>query len=162
MNQVGAAAGIGGIEVADPQAEIIGHRHHPARGVARAEIAVDIGLGEARIGKRAVSDLGVKLGSGFVGSVPGRMFVDTGDIGLALDAQLILRWRFFLPLISSGNFLACRDRLGKRRIFRGVRQYRIAQRSIACCPFSAVIARLAASAKAPARLHFACPVEASA
>jgi hypothetical protein len=31
--------------------------------------------------------------------VPGRMFVNPGNVGLALDGQLFLRWRFF---VSSG------------------------------------------------------------
>ena len=59
MDQIGAAAGLGGIEMADLEAEIIGHGHHPARRVAGAEVAVDIGLGEARVLQRAFGDFGV-------------------------------------------------------------------------------------------------------
>src|ERR1039458_6015475 len=98
MDQIGAAAGIGGIEMTDLEAEIIGHRHHPARGVAGAEIAVDIGLAQASVFERAFGDFGVKLGGGFIRGVPGWMLKDPGDIGLALDAQIVLRWRFlFIP-----------------------------------------------------------------
>ena len=64
MDQVGAAAGIGGVDVAEllhVEAEIIGHRHHAARRVAGAEIAVDVGLGEAGILDRALGDLGMQL-----------------------------------------------------------------------------------------------------
>jgi len=91
MDQIGTAAGIGGIEMAHFQAEIIDHRHHPARGVAGAEIAVDIGFGQACIFQRALGDFGMELRGGFIGCMPGGMLVDPGEIGLALDAQLVLR-----------------------------------------------------------------------
>ena len=64
MDQIGAAAGLGGIDVAElfhVEAEIVGHRHHPARRVAGAEIAVDVGLGEASILDRALGDFGMQL-----------------------------------------------------------------------------------------------------
>jgi hypothetical protein len=38
------------------------------------------------------------------------MLVDPGNVGLALDGQMFLRWRFFFP----ADFLACRRELGKR------------------------------------------------
>jgi hypothetical protein len=38
------------------------------------------------------------------------MFVDPGNVGFALDGQMVLRWRFLFPVI----FLACRGGLGKR------------------------------------------------
>jgi hypothetical protein len=38
----------------------------------------------------------MKLCGGLVGSVPGRMFVYPGDIGVALDTHVTLRWRFSL------------------------------------------------------------------
>src|SRR5581483_2846344 len=41
----------------------------------------------------------MELRGGFVGCVPGGMLIDPGNIGLALDGQLFLRWRFF---VSSG------------------------------------------------------------
>jgi hypothetical protein len=37
----------------------------------------------------------MELCGGFVGCMPGWMLVNPGDIGLALDTQVILRWRFF-------------------------------------------------------------------
>ena len=91
MDQVGAAAGVGGIEMAHLQAQVIGHRHHPAGGVAGAEIAVDIGLGQACVFQRALGDFGMKLCGGFIGCVPGRMLVDPGEVGLTLDTQVALR-----------------------------------------------------------------------
>ena len=100
MDQIGTAAGVGGIEVADLQAQIIDHRHHPARGVAGAEIAVDIGLGQAGVFQRALGDFGMELCGGFIGCVPGRMLVDPGEVGLALDGQVVLRWRFFFAAFS--------------------------------------------------------------
>ena len=78
--------------------------------VAGAEIAVDVVLGEARVFQRALGDFGVKLGGGFIRGVPGWMLKYPGNIGLALDAQIILRWRFFFP----ADFLACQGHLGKR------------------------------------------------
>src|ERR1700688_3412905 len=41
----------------------------------------------------------MELRGGFIGCMPGGMLVDPGEIGLALDAQLVLRWRF---LFASG------------------------------------------------------------
>ena len=99
MDQIGAAAGLGGIDVADFQAEIIDHRPGAARGVAGAEIAVDIVLGQPGILDRALGDLGVELGGGFVGCMPGRMLVNPGNVGLALDGQMRSPLAF---LISSG------------------------------------------------------------
>jgi len=42
--------------------------------------------------------------------MPGRMLVNPGEVGLALDTQVVLRWRFFFASV----FVACRGRLGKR------------------------------------------------
>jgi hypothetical protein len=39
------------------------------------------------------------------------MLVDPGNVGFALDGQIVLRWRFFFQAF----FLACRAPLGKRR-----------------------------------------------
>jgi len=69
MDQIGAAAGIGGIEMPDLQAEVIHHRITP-RGVAGAEIAVDIGLGKPGVFQRALGDLGMELRGGFIGCMP--------------------------------------------------------------------------------------------
>ena len=59
MDQIGAAAGVSGIEMPDLQAQIVDHRHHPARSVASAEITVDISLGQACVFQRAFGDLGM-------------------------------------------------------------------------------------------------------
>jgi hypothetical protein len=53
------------------------------------------------------------LRGGFVGCVTSRMLVNPGNVGLALDGQLDLRWRFLI--FFPDNFLACRSGLGKRR-----------------------------------------------
>ena len=87
MDQIGTAAGLGGIHVADPKTEVIHHRPQPAGGVAGAEIAVDIGLGQPGVFNGALGDFGVQLRRGFIGCVPGWMLVDPGNVGLALDGQ---------------------------------------------------------------------------
>ena len=61
MDQIGTAAGFGGIHVADFEAEVIDHRPEAAGGVAGAEIAVDIGLGQPGVFDRTLGDLGVQL-----------------------------------------------------------------------------------------------------
>src|SRR6266702_5366732 len=88
MDDVGAAAGVGAVYMAQIEAEIIDHRPGTARRVTGAEVAVDVVLGEPGILDRAFGDLGVKLGCGFVRRMPGRMFVDPGNVGLALDGQI--------------------------------------------------------------------------
>ncbi|MGY4371568.1 hypothetical protein ACVW1A_007633 [Bradyrhizobium sp. LB1.3] len=90
MDDVGTAAGFGGIDVAELfgiQAEIIDHRPGAAGRVARAEIAVNIVLAEPGILDRALGDLGMKLSGGFVRRMPGRVFKNPGNVGLALDGQ---------------------------------------------------------------------------
>src|ERR1700721_1997904 len=110
MDQVGTPAGLGGIEVAPLEAEVIDHRPGAAGSIAGAEIAVDIGPGQPGVFNRALGDLGLELCGGFIGGMRGRMFVDPGDIGFALDTQ------YFAPLaFRPGFFLAFRNSLGKRR-----------------------------------------------
>jgi hypothetical protein len=53
----------------------------------------------------------MELCGGFIRCVPGRMLVNPGDVGLALDRQYGTPLAFFL----SSVFLACREGLGKRR-----------------------------------------------
>src|ERR1700679_3320685 len=110
MDQVGTAAGFGGIDVAHLEAEVIDHRPGAAGGVAGAEKAVDIGPGQTGIFDRALGDLAMELCGGFVGCMPGRMLVDPGDIGLALDTQYVAPLAF-----RPSVFLAFRSSLGKRR-----------------------------------------------
>ena len=93
------------------EAEVIDHRPEAAGGVAGAEIAVDVGFGQPGILDRALGDLGMQLRGGFVGCVPGGMLVDPGNVGFALDGQIVLRWRFFFQLF----FWPVRAGLGKRR-----------------------------------------------
>jgi hypothetical protein len=61
MDQIGTTAGIGGIHVANLEAKVVDHRPKAAGGVAGAEIAIDIGLGEPGILDRALGDLGMQL-----------------------------------------------------------------------------------------------------
>jgi len=70
------------------QTEVVDHGPEAAGRIARTEIAVDIVLGEAGILNGAFGDLGMELGGGFVGCMPGGMLVDPGNVGLALDGQL--------------------------------------------------------------------------
>ena len=61
MDQIGTAAGLGGIDVANLEAEVIDHRPQAAGSVAGAEIAVDVGFGKPGILDRPLGDLGVQL-----------------------------------------------------------------------------------------------------
>src|SRR5262249_34663496 len=65
---------------------------------------------------RAPGDFGVQLCGGIVRRVPGRVLKDPGNVGLALDGQLVLRWRFF-----SRFFWPAGAALASGEIFRGVR-----------------------------------------
>jgi hypothetical protein len=94
MDDVGAAAGLGGVDVTRLEAEIVDHRPQAPLRIARAEIAVDVLVRQARILERALGDFGMQLRDGFVRRMPGRVFVDAGDICLALDAQTSLRLVF--------------------------------------------------------------------
>jgi len=59
MDQIGTSAGVGGIEMTHLEAEVIDHRHRPARGVTGAKIAIDIGFGQPGVLNRALGDLGM-------------------------------------------------------------------------------------------------------
>src|SRR5262249_54345667 len=121
MNQVGTAAGIGGIDVAHlVEAEIIDHRPGAAGRVSGHEVAVDIVLGEPGILDRPLGDLGVQLCGGFVGCVPGRVLKNTGNVGLALDGQLNSPLAFLLSYSRIISWPA-RAALASGEIFRGVR-----------------------------------------
>ncbi len=94
MDQIGRAAGIGRIHVAQFEAHVIGHRQRPEpRRVAGAEIAVDILFLEAGVFERALGRFGMQLGERFVFGLARRMLIDPDDIGLVLDAHL----RLILP-----------------------------------------------------------------
>ena len=101
MDQIGAAAGVGGIDMTQllgVETEIIDHRPSAAWRVTSHEVAVDVVLGEPGVLNGALGDLGMELGGGFVGCMPGGVLKDPGNVGLALDGQVFLRWRF----LSSG------------------------------------------------------------
>ena len=90
-DDVGAAAGLRRVEMAQfRQAEIIRHRQNATRRIAGAEIAVHIGFGQTRIGQRALGAFGMELGGRFIRRMPGRVLINPGDVGFALDAQRAL------------------------------------------------------------------------
>ena len=94
MQEVGRAAGIGRIHMAQLEAQIVDHRQRPeTRRIAGAEIAVDVVLRETGILERALGQLGMELGERLVVGLARRMLVDADDIGLVLDAHL----RLILP-----------------------------------------------------------------
>ncbi len=81
-------AGLGGVDVPQAQAHVVGHGEAAQAGrVARAEVAVHVVLGEARVGERAVRDLGVELGERDAVRLAGRMLEDADDVGLVPDAH---------------------------------------------------------------------------
>src|SRR6516225_9179367 len=90
MNDVGRATAVRRIHVAQLEPEIIGHRQgSETRGVAGAEIAVDIGPRQTGILERALGRLRMELGERLVVGLTRRVLVDTDNIRLPLDAN---RW----------------------------------------------------------------------
>src|ERR1700739_2296534 len=59
----------------------------------------------------------MKLCGGFIRCMPGRMLVDPGNVGLALDGQIILRWRFFSQFLWPVSVT-----LASTEIFRAARR----------------------------------------
>jgi len=98
----GGAAALGGVDMAQFQAQVFGDRGGAQTGrVAGAEIAVHVVLGEARILQRALGALGVDLRGGLVGGVAERMLVGAHDVGLALNAHVPSR----IMLLMNGDRL---------------------------------------------------------
>ncbi|MCY1225287.1 hypothetical protein D9M72_374770 [compost metagenome] len=88
VSQIGRAAGLRRVDMADLQAEIVDHVHGAeAGGVARAEIAVDLGQRQPGVFQRTLGAFGVELCHGLVGRLAGRMLVGPDDICLASDAH---------------------------------------------------------------------------
>jgi len=102
MDQIRTTAGLGGIDVAHLQTEIIDHRPGTAGSIAGAEIAVDIAFGQPRVFNRALGDFSMQLRRGFIGCMPGWMLVNPGDVGLALDTQCGAPLAFFVFQRFSG------------------------------------------------------------
>ena len=85
MRDVGAAAHIGAVHVAQAQVHVVGHRHGPhARRVAGAEIAVHVVLRQPGVLQRAGGRFGVQLGDGLVRRLAGRVLEGTHDVSLAV------------------------------------------------------------------------------
>jgi hypothetical protein len=106
MDQIGTSAAFRRIDMTDLEAEIIHHRQKATRRIAGTEITVDVGLCQPGIFQRALSDLGVKLCGGFIGCVPGRMFINSSNVSLAPDGQIVLRLRFLFRVPSPTQSLA--------------------------------------------------------
>jgi hypothetical protein len=72
----------------DPEVQIVDHRDRPhARGIAGAEIAVDVILHQAGVFESALGHLGMQLRDRLVGRVTRRVLIRAGDIGLSLDTH---------------------------------------------------------------------------
>ena len=86
VDDVRRAARLRGVHVPELEPHVVGHGEpaQPGR-VARAEVAVDVGLGEPRVLQGALGDLGVELGQRLVVGLAGGMLVDSSDVGLSLD-----------------------------------------------------------------------------
>ena len=88
VGDVAAAADVGAVEVAEAEVHVVGHGEGAeAGGVAGAEVAVDVVLGEPGVVEGADGGFGVELGDGFVGGLAGGVLVGTDDAGLAFDAH---------------------------------------------------------------------------
>ena len=88
VHEVRRAAAIRRVEMAQLQVHVIGHaeRIRPG-GVAGAEIAVDVVLGESGVFDRAFRHLGVQLRDRFIRCLAQRMLVCADDIGLPFHAH---------------------------------------------------------------------------
>ena len=86
VDDVRRPARLRGVHVAELEPHVVGHGEpaQPGR-VARAEVAVDVGLGEPGVLQGTLGDLGVELGQRLVVGLAGRMLVDSSDVGLSLD-----------------------------------------------------------------------------
>ncbi len=88
VDHVGGAAGLGGVDVAQAEAHVVGHGEaaQPGR-VARAEVAVHVVLGEPGVGERAAGHLRVELGQRDPVRLAGGMLEGADDAGLVPDAH---------------------------------------------------------------------------
>ena len=93
VDEVGGATGVGGVQVADVQPEVVHHaqRSEPGR-VTGAEIAVHVLQGEAGVGERAARALRMQLRGGLVGGLARRMLVGPDDAGLASNGHVQMSW----------------------------------------------------------------------
>ena len=88
VEHVGRAAGVRGVHVAELESQVVGHRQRSEPGrVARAEVAVDVVLGEPGVRERAPRDLGVELGDRLVVRLARGVLERADDVGLALDGH---------------------------------------------------------------------------
>ena len=89
MDDVGGPSRLRRVHVPERESHVVGHREPAEAGrVAGAEIAVHVGLAQARVRQRAPGDLRVKLGQRLVVGLARRVLVDPGDVGLALDGHV--------------------------------------------------------------------------
>ena len=92
MGDVGTAADIGAVVVAQREIHVVGHGQRAEAGrVAGAEVAVDVLLGQPGVAQGAERRFRVQLGDGLVLGQPRRVLIGTGDIGLPLDRHALGR-----------------------------------------------------------------------
>jgi hypothetical protein len=88
MDEVRGAAGLGRVDMAHAQAEVVDHAQHAEAGcIAGAEVAVDVLELEPGIGQRTARAFVVELRGGLVGRLAQRMFPGARDAGFSLDGH---------------------------------------------------------------------------
>src|SRR5262245_21469798 len=110
MHDVGGAAGVSGVDMAELQAHVLAHRQTAeAWRVARGtEIAVNIALAEPGVVERALGDLGMQLRQRLVWRLSRRVLVGTDDVGFSIKAHSALTstlvyWQFREPNLRDVN-----------------------------------------------------------
>ena len=118
QHQIGGAADIGGIHVPHAQVHIVDHRERAHAGcVPRAEIAVDVLLGEPGVFQSALGAFRVKLRHRLVGRPSGGVLESTSDISAPLQ---IYPWLHSVSTsilagsISASRLHVCLARSGNR------------------------------------------------
>ena len=90
VNQIGRATGLGGVDVARTNAHVLDHaeRAQPG-GIARAEVAVNIGQCEPGVADCAERALHVQLSHALVRRETGGVLIRTNDVGLASNTHRV-------------------------------------------------------------------------
>ncbi len=100
VEEIGRATGIRGVDVLEPQAHVIGEGISTEAGriASRAEITVDVVLGQPGVIDRTLGDLGMELRQRFVRRLSCRVLVGPDNVRFALGAH---------PVMLSWNSLPC-------------------------------------------------------
>ena len=82
------AAAFGRVDVAQLQAQVLGHRRgaEPWR-IARAEVGVDVVLRQAGVVERALGHVGVQAHDRQLVGLAGRVLVGADDVGFSVQAH---------------------------------------------------------------------------